>query len=76
MINMTWKNEIRKEDEDDYDYRNYNPTDSVESMVETIQDLCEQIDYESEGSNALEKPKMLAYCIDKLNDILERIRGY
>ena len=73
---MTWKNEIRKEDEDDYEYRNYNPTDSVESMSEEIQDLCERISIASEDSDALERPKMLAYCINKLSDILTRIEGY
>jgi len=79
---MTWKEEIKKEDDEasmeeyNYEYRNYNPRDSVESMVEEIQDLCDQINIEADGSYALERPKMLAYCIGKLSDILERIRGY
>tara|TARA_R100001510_G_C7633060_1_gene191649 strand:+ start:1142 stop:1360 length:219 start_codon:yes stop_codon:yes gene_type:complete len=72
---MTWKEEIKKEEED-YDYRRYNPTDSVESMAEEIQDLCENISIASEDSDALRRPKLLAYCIDKLSDILTRIKGY
>ena len=73
---MTWKNEIKKEDEDDYDYRKYNPTDSVESMVEEIEDLCEKISIASEDRDVLRRPKLLAYCIDKLSDVLTRIQGY
>tara|TARA_R100000908_G_C3739774_1_gene136619 strand:+ start:897 stop:1169 length:273 start_codon:yes stop_codon:yes gene_type:complete len=70
---MSWKNEIKKEDDE---YRNYAPTDTVESMVEEIQDLCNEISDKAEDRHALEKPKMLAYCIDKLSDILQNIRGY
>lgn len=72
-----WKSELRKEDEeDDYKYRNYAPTDSVESMVEELQDLCNEISNRAEERHALENPKMLAYCLDKLGDILQDIRGY
>ena len=76
MIIMTWKEEIKKDEEDDYKYRNYAPTDSVESMVEEIQDLCNEISDKAENRHALEKPKMLAYCIDALSEVLSDIQGY
>lgn len=72
---MNWKEKIKKE-EDNSEYRRYDPTDSVESMVEQIQDLCEAISNRAEDRYALERPKMLAYCIDKLSDILGHIRDY
>jgi len=72
---MTWKKEIKKDDED-YKYRNYDPRDSVESMIDQIQDLCNEISEKSEESHALERPKMLAYCINELSEVLSDIRGY
>ena len=64
---MTWKDDIKKEDE---------PTDSVEFMVEQIQDLCDSIKTYCDNRYALENPKMLASSINKLTDILQDIQGY